>query len=47
MAQNLLTFGIFDSCAPGFRTATLPREVDMFVSQKAGRMSRILAIGAA
>src|SRR6202022_2979955 len=26
VARNLLTFGIFGSCAPGYRTATRPRE---------------------
>jgi len=39
-------FGNFGSCAPGFRIATRPREVDMFISPKDGRMSRILTIGA-
>jgi hypothetical protein len=39
---------MFGSCASGFRTAAQPREtVDMFSSQKDGRMRRILAVDAA
>jgi hypothetical protein len=38
--------GIFGSYAPGFRTATRPRDVGMFFFQRDGRMSRIHTIGA-
>ena len=48
VARNLLTLGMFGSCAnriPDHDAAE--RDVDMFISPKDGRISRIFAIGAA
>lgn len=47
VARNLLAWGIFGSCVPASGPRAAEREVEMLISQKDGRMSRILSIGAA
>ena len=48
VARNLLTLSIFGSCAPRLLDSdAAERKVDMFVTKKDGRMSRILTIVAA